>query len=66
MTQNGLLIARPTPNTSQPSLELSCLWAVSDMVRHREMGTPLMGTILIRASGVPRKIGTLLLGSWWP
>ena len=25
-----------------------------------------IGTILIRASGVPRKIGPLLLGAWWP
>ena len=35
-------------------------------VRHREIGTAQIGTILIRASGVPRKIETLLLGSWWP
>jgi len=32
----------------------------------REIGTELTGTILIRASGVPGKMGTLLLGSWWP
>ena len=38
-------------------------------VRHRGMETRLTETILImmiRASGVPGKIGTLLLGSWWP
>ena len=32
MTQNGLPIARPTPNTSQPSCESSCRWTVSDTV----------------------------------
>jgi hypothetical protein len=32
MTQNGLPIARPTPNTSQLSCESSCRWAVSDTV----------------------------------
>ena len=35
-------------------------------VRLREMGTELMGTILRFASVPPRKMGTLLLGSWWP
>jgi hypothetical protein len=35
-------------------------------VLHRGMGTEPMGTILIRASVPPRKMGTLLLGSWWP
>ena len=35
-------------------------------VRLREMGTELMGTILTFASVPPRKMGTLLLGSWWP
>jgi len=30
------------------------------------MGTEPMGTILIRASVPLKKIGTLLLGSWWP
>jgi len=35
-------------------------------VRHREMGTGQMGTILIRASVPLRKMGTDLLGSWWP
>ena len=43
------------------------IWAdLGSTVRLRGMGTELMGTILIRASGVPRKIVTLLLGSWWP
>src|SRR6056300_1323716 len=32
MTQNGLPIARPTPNTSQLSCESSCRWTVSDTV----------------------------------
>ena len=32
MTQNGLLIARPTSNTFQLSYESSCRWAVSDTV----------------------------------
>ena len=32
MTQNGLPIARPTPNTSQFSCESSCRWAVSNTV----------------------------------
>ena len=32
MTQNGLPIARPTPNTSQLSCESSCRWAVCDTV----------------------------------
>jgi hypothetical protein len=35
-------------------------------VRLRGMGTEPMGTILTFASGVPRKMETLLLGSWWP
>ena len=35
-------------------------------VRHRGMGTGQMGTILIRASVPLRKMGTDLLGSWWP
>jgi hypothetical protein len=35
-------------------------------VRLRGMGTPLMGTILIFASDPLKKIGTDLLGSWWP
>ena len=35
-------------------------------VRHRGMGTPLMGTILTFASVPLRKMGTDLLGSWWP
>jgi len=32
MTQNGLPIARPTPNTSQLSCESSCRWTVSETV----------------------------------
>ena len=32
MTQNGLPIARPTPNTSQLSCESSCRWTVSNTV----------------------------------
>ena len=32
MTQNGLPIARPTPNPSQLSCESSCRWDVSDTV----------------------------------
>jgi len=35
-------------------------------VRHREMGTGQMGTILRFASVPLRKMGTDLLGSWWP
>ena len=35
-------------------------------VRHRGMGTLLMGTILKFASVPLRKMGTDLLGSWWP
>ena len=35
-------------------------------VRHRGMGTLLMGTILRFASVPLRKMGTDLLGSWWP
>ena len=35
-------------------------------VRLGEIGTAQIGTILIRASVVPRKTGTDLLGSWWP
>ena len=41
--------------------------AASDAtVRHRGMGTLLMGTILRFASVPLRKMGTDLLGSWWP
>ena len=32
MTQNGLPIARPTPNTSQSLCESSCRWTVSNTV----------------------------------
>ena len=35
-------------------------------VRFRGMGTELMGAILEFASVPLRKIGTLVLGSWWP
>ena len=35
-------------------------------VLHRGMGTPPMGTILEFASVPLRKMGTDLLGSWWP
>ena len=35
-------------------------------VRQRGMGTLLMGTILEFASVPLRKMGTDLLGSWWP
>jgi len=35
-------------------------------VRHRGMGTGQMGTILTFASVPLRKMGTDLLGSWWP
>ena len=35
-------------------------------VRHRGMETRLMETILEFASVPPRKMETLLLGSWWP
>ena len=35
-------------------------------VRHRGMETELMETILRFASVSPRKMETLLLGSWWP
>ena len=35
-------------------------------VRLREMGTVQMGTILTFASVPLRKMGTDLLGSWWP
>ena len=35
-------------------------------VRRPGMGTQLMGTILRFASIPLKKIGTLLLGSWWP
>ena len=35
-------------------------------VLHRGMGTGPMGTILRFASVPPRKMGTLVLGSWWP
>jgi len=35
-------------------------------VLHRGMKTRFMKTILIRASVSPRKMKTLLLGSWWP
>ena len=35
-------------------------------VRHRGMETRLMETILTFASVSPRKMETLLLGSWWP
>ena len=38
----------------------------SSTVRHRGMGTLLMGTILRFASVPLRKMGTDLLGSWWP
>ena len=34
----------------------------TNTVRNRGIGIPLIGTILIRASVPPRKIGTLLLG----
>ena len=44
----------------------SCVWCVCGTVRLREMGTGQMGTILIRASVPLRKMGTDLLGSWWP
>ena len=42
------------------------LYTIYYTVRLREMGTELMGTILRFASVPPRKMGTLLLGSWWP
>jgi len=50
-----------------PNGNLDCLvnTACYGTVRHRGMGTEPMGTILRFASGVSRKIGTLLLGSWW-
>jgi hypothetical protein len=35
-------------------------------VLHRGMGTGVMGTILEFASVPLRKMGTDLLGSWWP
>ena len=35
-------------------------------VHHREMETGQMETILRFASVSPRKMETLLLGSWWP
>ena len=38
---------------------------ISATVRHREMGTGEMGTILRFASVPLRKMGTDLLGSWW-
>jgi len=44
----------------------SCMYMSISTVLHRGMGTPLMGTILEFASVPPRKMGTLLLGSWWP
>jgi hypothetical protein len=37
-----------------------------DRVLHRGMGTRPMGTILEFASVPLKKIGTDLLGSWWP
>ena len=38
----------------------------ANTVRHRGMETELMETILRFASVSPRKMETLLLGSWWP
>ena len=38
----------------------------NNTVRLRGIGTELIGTILIRASVPLSKIGTDLLGSWWP
>ena len=48
---------------------LACLLALARSpatVRQRGMGTLLMGTILRFASVPLRKMGTDLLGSWWP
>ena len=39
---------------------------IPSTVRHRGMGTSQMGTILRFASVPLRKMGTDLLGSWWP
>ena len=38
----------------------------SSTVRHRRMGTLPIGTILEFSSVPLKKIGTDLLGSWWP
>ena len=40
--------------------------AIRTTVLYREMGTGQMGTILRFASVPLRKMGTDLLGSWWP